>query len=121
MAADSVRFVSFFVQQAEAQRAADWHPATDVYRTRDGWLIKFELAGVQPEDIDLTVQGRKLRVRGTRRDTCWGEGCRQVRMEIAYNRFERQIELPDDLQDVQIETEYRHGMLLVRIRRGPNA
>ena len=63
-----------------AQRAADWHPATDVYRTRDGWLIKFELAGVQPEDIDLTVQGRMLRVRGTRRDTCWGEECRQVRV-----------------------------------------
>src|SRR5437870_13537290 len=102
MAAESIRFLSFFVQQSEAQRAADWHPATDIYRTRDGWLIKFALAGVQPEDIDVTVQGRKLRVRGTRRDTCSSEECRQVRIEIAYNPFERQVELPDDLQNIQI-------------------
>jgi HSP20 family protein len=116
MAADTIRFVSFFVQQAEAQRAADWHPATDVYRTCDGWLLKFELAGVQPEDIELTVRGRAVRVSGTRRDCCWGEECRQVRMEIAYNRFERQVELPADLGGARIDTEFRHGMLLVRIR-----
>lgn len=121
MATDSIHFVSFFVQQAEAQRAADWHPATDVYRTPIGWLLKFELAGVQPEDIELTVHGRSVRVSGTRRDCCRGADCRQVRMEIAYNRFERQVELPDDLVYTQVETEFRHGMLLVSIHRESNA
>jgi len=121
MATESMRFVSFVLQQEEAQRTADWHPATDVYRTRDGWMLKFELAGVLPEDIELTVRGRTLRVRGTRRDCCWGKECRQVRMEIAYNRFERQVELPDDLQFARIETEFRHGMLLVNIRQESHA
>jgi HSP20 family protein len=121
MATESMRFVSFILQQEEAQRTADWHPATDVYRTPTGWLLKFELAGVLPEDIELTVRGRMLRVRGKRRDCCWGEECRQVRMEIAYNRFERQVELPEALEYARIETEFRHGMLLVKVHREAHA
>jgi HSP20 family protein len=121
MATDSIRLVSFFLTQAEAQRTADWHPATDVYRTRSGWLIKFELAGVRPEDIELTVHGRTLEVRGTRRDCCLGRDCRQVRMEIAYNRFERQVDLPDSLEYARIETEFVHGMLLVKVHPESNA
>jgi HSP20 family molecular chaperone IbpA len=42
-------------------------------------------------------------------------------MEIAYSRFERQVELPGDLQSARIETEFRHGMLLVRITRESHA
>jgi HSP20 family protein len=37
-------------------------------------------------------------------------------MEIAYSRFERSVELPCNLDRADITTEYRDGMLLVRIR-----
>jgi len=116
MAGDTVRFVSLLFA-TEAERSPEWRPATDVYRTPDGWLVKFELAGVEPQDVELTVHGRALRIRGRRRDCCLEPGCRQVHMEIAYSRFERQVELPGDLQYVRIATEFRHGMLLVRIQR----
>lgn len=116
MAQDVVRFVSFFLS-SEVEREPEWRPATDVYRTPDGWLVKFELAGVFPEDVELSVRGRALRVRGRRRDCCLEPGCRQVHMEIAYSRFERQVELPGDFQAARIETEFRHGMLLVRVVR----
>jgi HSP20 family molecular chaperone IbpA len=42
-------------------------------------------------------------------------------MEIAYSRFERQVELPGDLQRAKIDTEFRDGMLLVRIQREADA
>jgi HSP20 family protein len=113
---DTVRLVTLFLS-AETERAPEWRPATDVYRTPDGWLVKFELAGVLPEDIELSVRARALRVRGRRRDCCLEPECRQVHMEIAYSRFERQVELPGDLQSARVETEFRHGMLLVRIIR----
>jgi HSP20 family protein len=120
MATDSFRFVSFFLQN-QAEREPDWRPATDVYRTRDGWLVKFELAGVEPDDIELTVHGRFVRVRGRRRDCCLEPGCRLLHMEIAYSRFERQVELPADVESLAICTEFRHGMLLVRVQREGNA
>lgn len=117
MAQDSSRFISFFLQN-EVEREPDWRPATDVYRLRDGWMVKFELAGVEPSDIELTVRGRFVRVRGKRRDCCLEPGARQVHMEIAYSRFERQVELPANIESLAWQWQFRHGMLLVRIQRG---
>ena len=116
MAQDTIRFVSFFLS-TESEREPDWRPATDVYRTRDGWLVKFELAGVRPDDVELSVRGSALRVRGRRRDTCSEPGCRQLHMEIAYSRFDRQVELPVDLELRRLQSEFQNGMLLVRIPR----
>ena len=50
--------VSFFLQQQDTEREPDWRPATDVYRTRDGWMVKFELAGVEPDDIEWLADVR---------------------------------------------------------------
>jgi HSP20 family protein len=116
MARDVVQFVSLFYS-AGVEETPEWRPPTDVYRTPDGWLVKFELAGVCPEDVELIAQGRALRIRGRRRDRCLSPGSRQLHMEIAYSRFERQVELPGDLQRAHIETEFRDGMLLVLVRR----
>jgi HSP20 family protein len=93
---------------------AGWRPAADVYRVRDGWLVKFDLAGVRPEDIRVSVCGRRLTVEGTRRDWQIDESQSHYYMEIAYSQFERSIELPCDLQQGRIATQYRDGMLLVR-------
>jgi HSP20 family protein len=122
MATDSHHFISFFLQQQnQTEREPDWRPATDVYRTHDGWLIKFELAGVEPEDIELTMRGRFVRVRGKRRDCCLEPGCRQLHMEISYSRFERQVELPAEVESLAFQTEFRHGMLLVRVQQEDRA
>jgi HSP20 family protein len=96
---------------------AVWAPAVDVYRVGEGWLLKFDLAGVRPEDIQLHASGRKLTVSGRRRDWIVEEriGCSAYSMEISYSRFERTIELPCDVDHFRILTEYRDGMLLLRL------
>lgn len=106
----------------EACQTAPWQPNMDVYRTATGWLVKFELAGVRAEDIDLHVLGRCMTLCGVRRDTVLessqkkGEACPvHHRMEIAYSKFERTLELPIDLKQANVTTEYRDGLLLVRI------
>ncbi|MFO0809640.1 MAG: Hsp20/alpha crystallin family protein [Gemmataceae bacterium] len=116
MASDTVRFVSFFLTPA-ADASPEWRPPTDVYRVPGGWLVKMELAGVEPEDIELSSHSRALRVRGRRRDCCVEPDCRQLHMEIAYSRFDRQVELPINIELCRITSEFRHGMLLVRIER----
>jgi HSP20 family protein len=96
------------------QREA-WRPSADVYQTRKGWLVKFDLAGVRPGDFALEVQGSRLTVHGTRRDCTLEEGCSHYRLEIAYSRFERSLDLPCNLQRAAIATDYRDGMLLVHV------
>jgi HSP20 family protein len=121
MPRDLIRFMqSFFLPAAGSCREASWHPAADLYRTPEGWLIKFDLAGVHPDDLQVSVAGSRLIVRGVRRDTSIEEGCHCYRMEIAYSRFERCVDLPFALEPARMATEYRDGMLLVRLQEEAN-
>jgi HSP20 family protein len=92
-----------------------WRPLADVYRCRSGWLLKFDLAGVRLSDVTVTVRDRLISVSGFRRDTVVEEGASYYSMEISYNRFERTIELPVNLEAAEIRLEARDGILLVRM------
>jgi HSP20 family protein len=106
-----------FIQTAQAVRDLVWQPAVDIYRTSRGWLLKYELAGVRPEDIELIVKGPRLTVRGKRRDWRIEETCICYQMEITYSHFERTVELPEPIEAAQLRVEHREGMLLVRIHQ----
>src|SRR5690606_2694753 len=117
MAASSPRSKRALLEESALEyRPCSWQPAADIYRAERNWLIKFDLAGVRPQDIELTLAGRRLTVRGVRRDWCFEEGQQYYALEISYNRFERSVELPCELERLQLSTEYRDGMLLVRLR-----
>jgi HSP20 family protein len=92
-----------------------WKPAVDVYRCPGGWLVKFDLAGVRPQELEITVSGRCLSICGVRRDWAAVADYHCYSMEIAYNRFHRSVELPSELGRVQVSSDYRDGMLLVRL------
>ena len=102
---------------AESCVPAHWSPSVDIYQLRDGWLVKFDLAGVNRSDLNLTASGRRLTLRGRRRDWCIEEGaaCSAYSMEIMYSDFQRTVELPGDVEALRITTDYRDGMLLVQL------
>lgn len=90
-----------------------WRPAADVLQTRSGWLIKLDLAGVEPAEVDVTFSGNRVVVRGSRRDCEISSECHVHSMEISYNRFKRSIRLPVDLANANFRVESRHGMVLI--------
>jgi HSP20 family protein len=90
----------------------------DVYRRGDGWLLKFDLAGVQPQDVKVRISGSRVTVSGVRRDWVVEQGYSHHSMEISYNRFERTIELPGDISQAEYSLEAREGLLLVRVEVG---
>jgi HSP20 family protein len=94
----------------------DWQPPADVYQTSWGWILKFELAGVRMDDLNVHVSKRAVTVSGIRRDYMIESGCSHYSMEITYSRFKRSIELPDDLTGAHMRLDYRDGILFVRIR-----
>lgn len=95
---------------------SSWQPSADVYRGVKDWLVKFDLAGVRPQDITLVVDGRRLTVKGIRRDFSVLEKQTAFSMEISYNQFERTIELPVDIENARMTHEYRDGMYLIIIQ-----
>ena len=94
----------------------NWAPPVDVYKTGWGWILKFELAGVRMEDLNVHVSKRAVTVSGIRRDYMFEAGCSHYSMEITYSPFHRQVELPEDLTGKSIRLDYRDGILFVRIR-----
>ena len=92
-----------------------WQPPADIYRTRDGWLLKFDLAGVPSDEVTVSVRGRWVSVSGIRRDSFLEEGSSYYSMEISYNRFERSVEMPVNLENARVTIAARNGLLLVRM------
>lgn len=92
-----------------------WRPSADVCRTRNGWLLKFDLAGVGLDDVLVSVRGGQVRITGQRRDMIVEEGASHYSMEISYSRFERTIEMPCNLDHARVMLEARNGFLLVRM------
>jgi len=92
-----------------------WQPAADIYRTPTGWLVKYDLAGVRLDEVDVNIGGHELTLSVTRRDSIVEEGARHHSLEISYSRFERTLKFPCSLERAQIALEQQQGMLLVRI------
>ena len=94
---------------------ACWRPSVDIYKVQNAWLVKFDLAGVRKEDIQVTLDANRLIVRGIRRDLTIVDGQRAYSMEIDYNQFERVVELPVNVETARFASDYRDGMFLVSI------
>ena len=105
----------FFYTRPQGSQESFWSPRADVYHSKYGWLIKFDLAGVRPEDITTSFDGSRLSVSGIRRDLFVEQGYNSYSMEISYSRFERTIKLFSEKRPASVSTEYRDGMLLVKV------
>lgn len=98
-----------------------WCPAADVYRTNDGWIVKVDLAGIRPADIEITIDGPVLRISGLRRDATCGEGVSHYQLEITYSRFEKTIQFPRSIEHASIERDYRDGLLILQLHEEQQA
>lgn len=92
-----------------------WCPAADVYRTRDGWIVKVDLAGISSDDLEITLRGTMLELRGLRRDSSYADGISYQQLEITYSRFEKKIQFPCSIEKAILERDYRDGLLVLRL------
>ncbi len=93
-----------------------WCPAADVYRTQDGWIVKVDLAGIKPADVEIKIDDDILRISGSRRDGICGEGVSHYQLETTYSRFEKMIQFPRSIEHASIDRDYRDGLLILRLR-----
>ena len=94
---------------------AHWAPNTDVYVAEDGLVIKVELAGMRREDLELTIEGNRLRISGQRPDGCRAPKCKFLVMEINYGAFESVIELPAGYDMAKAKAGYQNGFLRIDV------
>jgi HSP20 family protein len=96
------------------QRRATTMPL-DAYRQGDSFFIHFDLPGVDPSTIDLTVEKNVLTVRADRRFEWAGEGVEVLVAERPQGTFSRQLFLGETLDPDHIEARYEQGVLTLTI------
>jgi len=92
-----------------------WVPNTDVYVSDLGLVIKVELAGMRREDLELVVEGNRVKISGHRPDGCRPPKCKFLVMEINYGAFETVIELPSGYDLGQARAAYQNGFLRIDV------
>lgn len=100
-----------------------WTPAVDVRETSDAYRLDFEVPGLRPEDIEVTVQNDMLFVRGEKHvDLQEGkeEGTHRIR-ERRYGRFERSFRLPEGIDSEKLTAECENGILTVWLPKSEKA
>lgn len=121
MAVTKVSSHTQFVTRASAvsgrESAANghWVPNTDVYASDTGLVIKVELAGMRSENLEITVEGNRLRISGDRPDTCRAHKASFLVMEINYGPFESVLELPNGYDLSQARASYLNGFLRIDV------
>ena len=85
----------------------------DCFRTEDALVVVAELAGVDPADVRIVVDGGTLLLSG-RRERPSVEGQYQ-QMEVDYGPFQRRVTLPDEIDPEQASASYERGMLRIRL------
>ena len=113
----SVHFVTrgSAVGGREASANGHWVPNTDVYATDSGLVIKVELSGMRSENLEITVEGNRLRISGSRPDGCRAPKCSFLVMEINYGPFESVLELPPGYDLGQAKAAYLNGFLRIDV------
>lgn len=94
---------------------AHWVPNTDVYVTDTGMVVKVELAGMRSENLQITVEGNRLRISGQRDDCCRAPKCTFLVMEINYGSFESVLELPAGYDLSLAKAAYLNGFLRIDV------
>ena len=72
-----------------------WHPKCDVYQTDTQWVVVLELAGVEKDEISITLSEDYLRVAGSRNFVFISNPACYYNMEIDTGKFERRVYFPD--------------------------
>jgi HSP20 family protein len=92
-----------------------WTPNTDVYETPDGLVVKLEIAGIEKDDLEITLNDRLLLVRGHRKDPCREKRCSFRQMEIDYGAFERRIVIPRSVDGSRVRALFQNGFLHIEL------
>jgi HSP20 family protein len=117
-ASSSLHFAKAHLQNHRSEDGAEsyWVPNTDVYIAEEGLVIKVELSGMRREDLELVVDGNRVKISGHRPDGCRpASKCKFLVMEINYGAFETVIELPSGYDLGRARAAYQNGFLRIDV------
>ena len=98
-----------------------WVPPVDICETEDSLVLKAELPGIKPDDVEIRVEDNTLYLKGERKfeKEVKDENFHQV--ERSYGSFSRSFSLPSSIDSDKVKAEYQNGILILTMPKHEEA
>lgn len=110
------------VKKTAQNSSNDWHEdefegqlTVDMYQTQDEIIIKTMIAGVRPDDIDISITRDMVTIRGKREDSREIQDEDYFMKELYWGTFSRAITLPQEIEVEEAEASEKNGLLTLRL------
>ena len=91
--------------------------SVDVYQTGTDIIIETMVAGVKPEDLELSIARDMITIKGEREESRNIDEDNYFTKELYWGKFSRTISLPAEVEPEEVEATERHGLLTVKIKK----
>jgi HSP20 family protein len=98
-----------------------WSPVLDVAETDDAVTVKAEIPGVDPKEVDISISGDVLTIKGHKGEEKEEKGKSYHRIERSYGSFARSVLLPAAIDAEKVEAKYDKGLLEITMPKKPEA
>ncbi|MGD0010393.1 MAG: Hsp20/alpha crystallin family protein [Terriglobia bacterium] len=98
-----------------------WAPPVDIYETEDAIVLKAELPGIDPQDVEVRVEDNTLYLKGERNFEKEVKEQNYHRIERSYGSFARSFTLPNSISAEKVKAEYKDGLLTLTMPKREEA
>lgn len=103
------------------EERGEWFPAFDVSETKNDIIVKTEVPGLDPKDIDISLADGILTIKGEKKQEKEEKEESYHLIERSFGSFSRSIRLPKDVQADKISANYKNGVLKVTLPKSEEA
>jgi len=93
----------------------EWTPRLDVSETKEAFVVKAEIPGIDQKDIHVTLQENVLTIAGEKKQEVEEKDERHHRIERSYGTFTRSVRLPASLDGAKVDAKFKNGLLTVTL------
>jgi HSP20 family protein len=106
--------------ESDLMRGA-WSPQVDIFENQNEIVLEAELAGMKPEDVNISIENNVLTIHGERKFEKNDEGDNFHRVERSYGSFTRSFTLPPTVQSENANAEFENGVLRLTLAKREEA
>ena len=99
----------------------EWSPTVDLAESDDEVVVRAEMPGIDPKDLDVAVSGSQLVLSGEKRESTEKKGTDFYHSESRYGSFRRAVRLPEGIDTEKVDAQYANGVLTLRLKKSPAA
>ena len=112
---------AFSPVSGEGEATRTWAPPVDIYENGDNLVLKAELPGINPDDVEIRVEDNTLYLKGDRKFEKEVKEQNYHRVERTYGTFTRTFSLPNSVDSDKVAANYKDGVLTLTMPKKEEA